>query len=632
MTGFRIQDSGFMFQVKIIPLTRLPRQLGIFDYSIPKDLEDKIKIGQLVKISFRQSEIFGLVLAFKHETTQNFTKNNAKEIKSIISIINEVPLTNETHLKFLLTLGEWYGVSIATLAKMSLLPLQKTKLKKLNLNQSKEEIHTKYTIQNTKYFYYKNDTEHKKIIRQTIKSTTLIIVPEVHHIDEVHQLLTIEQQQKSMVWHGGLTDKQKFERWMQIRNGNKTIILGTRTALLLPIPNLKSIVIDYEHHENHKSWDQAPRYQVRDVADLLAGLTDAKINLLSISPSCETYFHVAKGNYLVSNYQLSSNNTSTIIDLTNERRAGRFGLIAEEVKNEILKTKGNIFLYINRLGFSTSIGCNTCDYVAQCDKCLLPLVYRQKDNSLRCHYCKIQKRATFDCPKCRNKIVQLRGAGTEFVESGIRTMFGKDLNHEIIRIDSEVKEDLPYTKKPRIIIGTQMAFRHINWKKNKVTVFIDIDRELNLPEYRASENVWHKIQSVIYHHNGNFFIQTKNPDHLVFKSLREPERFYRTELNARRALGYPPYKYLLRYFYGNSDKKTCKTKVQFVYNNLTKSIKTARISEPLDMQPQFYRGKFWQVIIIKLDPKTWQKDLIELNKLIPTDWKIDPNPISLLSP
>ena len=131
-------------------------------------------------------------------------------------------------------------------------------------------------------------------------------------------------------------------------------------------------------------------------------------------------------------------------------------------------------------------------------------------------------------------------------------------------------------------------------------------------------------------------IQTFHPDHLVWRALQEPERFYRTELNARRRLGYPPYRYLARYFYGDMSPEKAKKEAEklrhVLEKQLTEAKKDAILTALVEMQPRYYRGRYWQAIIIKLNVKTWQEDLVWLNQFVPGNWKIDPNPISLLSP
>ena len=645
---------SFMLRAKIIPLTRLPRPLALFDYQVPKKLEKKIRLGGLVTVPWRQSELFGLIFSIdKSVQRQIASQTYAADLKPLTGLVHEEPLVAKSHLDFLYILSQWYGVSLATLAQMSLLPLQKKKLLLLKLSHITYHKNSDFRLQTSDFRLqtYRNQQSHASALSSAISGLTLLLVPEIYLIDEIHRLLPLELQRQTVIWHSKLTTKQQFERWLKIRNGEKTIILGTRGAILLPIPNLKTIIIDYEQAENHKHWDQTPRFHVKDVAPLLARMTGAGLHLMSFSPSVEAYYRRTSGKSTTvietspNKDQINSRlrgNDIRMIDMRAERKLGRFGLMADEIKETIRNTQGDMFIFINRLGFSTSIGCNACGYIARCERCQLPFIYHQKTNSFHCHYCRTRRSVNYDCPRCQNRVVQLRGAGTEFVEMGVKKLFGDQLQHEVIRLDSErdpstVAQDKIF-QKPRIVVGTRLAFRHVRWEKTDLIAYIGVDQQLSLPEYRATEEVWHTVQETLYRktESSRLYIQTFNPHHPLFQSLCVPERFYHGELESRRALGYPPYQYLVRYFYGHRDARLAEREAERVYDllksHLTKEKKSARISQAIEMQPRFYRNQFWHVIIVKLNPDNWQDELVWLNQFVPANWKIDPNPISLLSP
>ena len=363
---------------------------------------------------------------------------------------------------------------------------------------------------------------------------------------------------------------------------------------------------------------------------------------MSYSPSCESYFHIHKDNYFIKTKNLfaGKNNLENvkIINLSEERRAGRYEIFSDEATERILSAHKDIFIFINRLGSATSAGCSACDFVAKCEKCGQVLIFHEKTHSLNCHYCRTKIFLPKSCPKCGNYDFKLRGFGTETIEKEIIKIFKNKNSHDIIRIDSENNNILPASKKPRIIIGTKMALPYLNWADTELIIFIDIDKQINLPEYLASENAWYNIQEILFKKNNHadVYLQTFNPKQLILKSLSEPDRFYRTELNSRQKLNYPPYCYLVRFFYGNSDNSISQTEANLVYNKLkntlTEDEKSIKITHPIEMSPKYYRNKFWYVIIAKISHKNWQNDLQKLNKQINDDWKIDPNPISILSP
>lgn len=638
--------------VRVVPIKRLPKGLDFFDYIVPKELEIEVKVGQLVEIPLRKSNLFGLILAIKKEEVD---KKNNSSLKELGRVVLAEPITTFEHLKFLYTTAQIYGVSLATTTKMSLLPLQKRKLSKVILK--KETIsQAKKDTKDIFYSLYENPEDHANQLKKLVLDTTLVLVPEVYQIDEVKKMLTTDQQEQVVVWHAGLSTKQQFENWLKIRNQEKTIIIGTRSTLMLPVPKLSNIIIDYEHADNHKSWDQAPRFHALDLAKIKAEITGAKLNLMSHSPSLESYFNIHKNNFSTENkIALKKIDTTTkIIDLNEERRAGRFGVLTDEIKEKIMQAEDDIFIYVNRVGFSRTVICSQCEEVKKCKNCQIPMIYYKKENTINCHYCGLKQKFSNVCSSCQSDLIELKGFGAEFVESGIRNLLANKKIHDIIRIDREIGVNITESEKPRIIIGTQMALKYIRWEKTTQIIILGIDQQLSIPEFRSTEKVWHTIQEIIYKKNpdSKLYIQTYQKNHLLFRSLVEPDRFYRTELSFRKQLYYPPYVALVRYFFGSRDESIARQQAIFACNKLkdilTKIEKLPKISskkspslqnekakywcsEPVEMQPKFYRNLYWFEIIIKLPKQSWERDITLINKVITPKWKIDPNPNSLLN-
>lgn len=626
---------------KIIPLKRLPRGLDVFDYAIPEELATDLAIGQLVHIPFRTSTLFGIVSGMNNE---QLTINNKDTIKPIINLVNKTPFLSKQHLSFLHAINRMYGISFATAATMMMPPLQKRKIGKVEIKGLKDQKIKRSEDRKIIFKLYSSEAEHEEAFTTSLKGSTLIVVPEVYHIQEVFDLLPKKKQEQTLIWHSKLSVKEQFERWVEVRNGKKKIILGTRGAVFLPFTKLDSIIIDFEHDENLKHWDQAPRFHVKDVTRILAKMYGAEITLMSFSPSCESYFHVHKGNY-DSSHPLShfvsapprAGGSPTIVSMSHERHGGNYNVLSQSVLDameDTVEISKDVFLFINRKGYATSVGCNDCGHIELCPDTGLPLVYHEDTNTLKSAYTKFEKPMILVCPKCSSPLVQLRGMGTEQVENSVRTLYANNNNVIIERMDSEEHNQVENTDVARIVIGTEAAFSKIRWGRTGMIAFLDADRQLAIPEFNASEHLWHLIQEALYRKNedANVYIQTSKPDHVLFRSLAEPDRFYRTDLNFRRALGYPPYNYLVRYFYGDQNQLNAKKTAEALYHALTRELKSSIIHPPLEMHPRYYRGQYWYLIMVKLDAKKWYTELTALNKFIPSTWKVDPNPISLLSP
>lgn len=620
----------------VIPIKRLPRRFTHFDYRVPTELRDTVRIGQLVRIPFKSSDIFGLVFSLR-ETKES----DSSALKDLASIVHPTPILSHEHLRTLTTLSSWYGVSTGTLAKMMLLPLQKRKLKTINLREINDT--DKQENNHTLFVQYTSEIEHKQLLQELIhKSTTqqiVIIVPEVHHIGDTLSLLDEQHAKHATTWHSGLSTKEQFERWLQVRNGEKHIVIGTRGAILLPYYNLGKIVIDYEQYANHKHWDQAPRFHVKDIAELLRTSQGTEVTLMSYAPSVETYFRIHKGQYTSPSMDIEATPGCTVVNLSHEQKAGNYSPISDTLAQALSTLKGNAFLHLNRLGIATYIGCNECGWRALCPQCTLPQILHTKNKQLTCHYCNITSPLPQICPKCKAHIVTLGGVGTETVEDYIKKLVSTHaLPHEVIRIDSQTKEQVHIPEHQHIVIGTDTAIPYISWSTTDIIALLDIDKQLAIPEFQAEEVLWQTLQEILYKKNSDaqLLIQTRDPRHLVLKSLAEPDRFYRTDLNHRMTLHYPPYSYLVRYFYGHANlqeaKKIMETSVTVLKNRLTEQKKDIILSDSFDMHPHYFRGRYWFAILARLNTTSWQDDLVWLNTHIPETWKIDPNPISILSP
>lgn len=630
--------------VSVLPLRRLPRRFGTFDYIWTGSSTNnvRVQVGQLVVIPFQNKIIFGIVMGAKDGEPDTM-------LKEIIDIVYSEPLFLPRHLALIETMSVWYGISLSAAALLFAPPLQKKKLRSIDLpSLTLTRIPTVTTHPLPRYHYYRSDNEHRQCLEKSLFGATLIIVPEVSLIHEIFLLLPLALQQKTLLWHSDLSIKEQFEGWWQVRRGEVNVVIGTRSALFLPFPTLDTVIIDYEQDENHKHADQAPRYHVKDVAPLLA----PNLHLMSFSPSCEVYHDLYGGRMdSCANKEHPQKNERwfvpqdpkiipTIVDMRDERRAKNFSLFSEVTIDAVSSGVGDVFLFLNRLGFATSVGCNDCGYTARCSSCELPLLFSDERKTLECRYCRNIIPMILSCPKCQAPIVHLRGAGTELVEREIRRRLGDGSSYTIERIDSTRD---PYDLPPRhdgrrIVIGTEMALPKIEWGKTTAIVFVDMDRQLAIPEYGATERVWHQIAFALHkrRRDSKFFIQTFHPEHIVLRSCVDPDRFYRTELSGRKTFGYPPYTYLVRYLCGKSGPDEAKREANQLHTALssllTRSGKKIILMDPMEAQPKFHRGQYWYILVAKFDRATRQDDLVWLNSYIPDSWKIDPHPTSLLTP
>lgn len=618
----------------VIPLQRLPKQLAFFDYAVPENMAGVLRPGQLVAVPFRSRPQLGIILELRD--------GEDASLKSIENILHEAPILPGVQMSILPILAAWYGVSLSVVARLMLPPLQKKKLRDMKLAPLSAQEKKKPSL--PLYQYYTNEEDHAAFLREGATGTALILQPTMEHLERARSLLPKD----ALVWHGELSEKEKFSAWRAVRNGEARVILGTRSAVFLPFPALDRVIVDAEHDENHKSWDSAPRYHAKDLAALLAERFGAALHLASFSPSVDAYHAIFAGEYRQANTEETPKKTERlfvspamlpkVIDMRDERKKKNYSLFADGTADAILSATGDVFLFLNRIGFATSVGCNDCGNILRCPSCRLPFVYEEAIRSLVCHYCGVREPFPLSCPVCASPVVQLRGAGTELAERDVRRLLG-DAPRDIVRIDSTSPQRLQADSgKPRVIVGTEMAFPAVRWDKTSLSVFLDIDKQMALPEFRAVERAWHLIEETRYRlpTDGQLIIQTFNPDHHLFRSLKEPDRLYRTELSTRKTLGYPPYAYLTRAILGKASETDAAREAaelaKAVSALLTEAKKPIILHPPIETHPKRLRGLYSHVLVARLEIHRWQEDLPWLNAQFPDEWKIDPNPLSLLAP
>lgn len=624
--------------IKVAPLRRMPLGLDVLDY-LPPETEDKILIGQLIKIPFRNREIFGLVVDFsKNEPLKN---GRAIKLKAISGVVFPTPLISPEQISFLKEISELYQTPLGQLLISNLLPLQPRKIKKIKLIDKEKTLDKKFV--RPELLMYKNPEEQTKIFSEKISKDgqTLILIPEISASYKILQQLPSEFQARVSLIHSDLSIKEFFDKWLEIFNNQNKIIIGTRRALFLPWQNLQNIIMDDEGNENYKSWDMTPRFHTRDAALLLAKAHGAKLTFCSHTPSAETlYFseHNVYGGEKLKNLPDINNSAINLVDLKEERRGGNYGFLSQELLNDIKnETNGDIFIFLNRLGSSTYVGCRDCGRVMRCEQCQRTLIYHQEENILRCHFCKKNYDFLQHCSNCKGVNLAMYGIGTELAENTIKKTVGQ--NRTVIRLDSEtikITPDLSTYTGQKIIIGTEIAWSKIDWKKIKLMIWLDADTALFTPEYRANENLWQLLRTSQFNllPDAKIIIQTSHPEHPVFTNLNQPKKFYNQEWCSRQALKYPPFTYLIRLYGGTENQANSELEAAKVFRSLkvlTVSEKGVIIAGPLKMTPSFYQGKFWQVIIVKVPFERYKFFTKKLAKHTPSGWKFDPNPNNILT-
>ena len=364
------------------------------------------------------------------------------------------------------------------------------------------------------------------------------------------------------VLHSHLSAGERHDEWHKIRQGRARIVIGARSAIFAPVDPLGLIIVDEEHEHSYKQ-EESPRYHARDVAVVRGQMEGAVVVLGSATPSMESFYNASRGKYTLLEMKLRVDNQKMpivrVVDMRAENRKNKGAQIfSQQLKEAItqrLERKEQVILFLNRRGWSTSLQCPTCGYVAECPNCSVSLTYHRAAQKLLCHICGHEAKAPKVCPepKCANPAIRYSGLGTERVEDTLTKLFPQA---SIKRMDSDVlkrKDDFRRilgdfrTGKIDILVGTQMIAKGLHFPNVTLVGIIYADLSLHIPDFRAGERTFQLITQVAGRAGrgdveGEVFVQAFTPFHPAIQYARRHDfiGFYDQEIAFRDQLKYPP--------------------------------------------------------------------------------------------
>ena len=366
------------------------------------------------------------------------------------------------------------------------------------------------------------------------------------------------------ILHSNLSDGERHDEWRKILDGKARIVIGARSAVFAPLENLGLIVVDEEHENTYKQ-ENPPRYQGRDISVVRAKLENATLLLGSATPSLESYHNAQTGKYLLVELNKRADSQALpltrVVDMRTEGKARRdkqsMGILSEPLKSAIfnrLDRGEQTILFLNRRGFSPSVLCQDCGTRVECPHCSTTLTYHESDSRLICHICGFQRIPIRACPECNSPSIHMAGYGTERVERILNKIFTRA---RIARIDTDVmkrKNQLQDTlnafksQKFDLIIGTQMIAKGLHFPNVTLVGVLNADISLHIPDFRAGERTFQLLTQVAGragrgHLLGEVIVQTFTPANPSIQYARhhDYDGFAEQELEARQALGFPPY-------------------------------------------------------------------------------------------
>ena len=404
-----------------------------------------------------------------------------------------------------------------------------------------------------------------KWIESVINSgkTAIMLVPEIGLTTQIAKRFYEAFGGDVAIFHSSLSEGEKYDEYLKILRGEVHVVVGTRSAVFVPIKNLGVIIIDEEDSGSYKQ-DNNPRYHARDIAIYRGKYNNIPVVLGSATPSLESKARADKGVYKLLKLTKRIGNAKLpnvyLVDMESEmkKRNTIFSEVLQEKIKDRLERHEQIILLLNRRGFSTFITCSNCGYTYKCPNCDITLTYHKSTNNLICHYCGYQKKRDEVCPKCAEDSLNYYGLGTEKLEETINSMYpgirvvrmdqdttrNKGTHEKIINDFKEYKYDL--------LLGTQMISKGLDFPKVSLVGVINADTTLNLPDYRSGENTYSLLSQVAGRAGrsdipGEVIIQTFNPDNFCLNCVKENDydKFYLGEMQFRKTLKYPPYYYMV---------------------------------------------------------------------------------------
>ena len=654
---------------------------GTFTYSVPQDLEDKIKVGMRVVVPCGQKKTYTALCV---EVTDKKPNIGVKNIKCIYSVLDDMPMLLPQQLKLWQWMADYYMCPLGDIYKAALpaglkaedgyrpktetyvgltekfhdemalniaLDMvsryekqQKALAGYLELSHWAEisgtaipddikeitqtelcnvthcttptvkslvkrgilEIYQKavgrlntdgeFTPQNAKLLNEAQQEAYNQVLMQFMKKNVVLL----HGVTSsgkteiyIHLILKALQDQKQVlfllpeialtvqimerlqrvfgsrlgIYHSKYSDAERVEIWKkQVSACPYDIIIGARSAALLPFKNLGLVIIDEEHETSYKQQDPAPRYHARSAAIMLASMYGAKTLLGSATPCMETYTNAKNGKFgyvrLDKRYKDIALPKIEVVDVKDMTRRkmmkGPFSPRLLEAIQESLDNNKQVILFQNRRGFVPIVECQDCGWIPKCEHCDVSLTMHKNINLLTCHYCGYTYAIPKVCPKCGGIHLRGRGFGTEKIEDQIMELFPEA---KVARMDldttrtknayARIIEDFAYGK-TNVLIGTQMITKGLDFDRVQLVGILDADSMLNYPDFRAYEHSYMMLQQVSGRagrkgKQGLVILQTKSADLPVIEQVaaNDSKTFYEDLDEERRLFNYPPYTRLI---------------------------------------------------------------------------------------
>jgi primosomal protein N' (replication factor Y) len=396
----------------------------------------------------------------------------------------------------------------------------------------------------------------------------IMLVPEISLTEQTIERFRSRFEERLAILHYRISHGERFETWHQIRRGERRIVIGARSAIFSPVPNLGLIIIDEEHEQTYKQNEESPCYNARDVAVMRGKINHATVVLGSATPSLESYFNTQIGKYTLSTLShrpdASLQPKVTLVDMKEEYEKAKGFTILSDLLIEKIKQRCDLgeqtILFLNRRGYHTTLFCQKCGKIVLCHQCDIALTLHFENNQLICHLCGYIRSPPLNCQICLTpNLMKYRGIGTELLEKSLHAILS---NIRSLRIDADTTRHKGShqkllrqfgTGKADVLIGTQMIAKGLHFPEVTLVGIINCDTGLNIPDFRASETTFQLITQVAGRAGrgfvpGEVILQTSMPENKVIQlaANQDYESFYQEEILSRKMFLFPPFSSIVK--------------------------------------------------------------------------------------
>lgn len=568
-----------------------------YTYSVPDDLPLPAA-GTRVLVPLMKKEVRGVVLRAHTEPVEDAF---VQKIRPVIAMLDSAPMISPEQLAlwkwmsgyYMCALGEVMAAALpGGLDKRLTNPPKRRRVLSIPYDGPIESMHDLSSAQSKSVesigTFWNNGKDivllhgvtssgktdiYIHLIEAQLKAgkNVLYLVPEIALTTQLTSRLQLIFGDRLIVYHSRFTDAEREKRYNQISNyksqtSTNFVVLGTRSAIFLPVSNLGLVIVDEEHDPSYKQVEPNPRYHARAAAIVLAKEHGAKVLLGTATPSIESYYLAQKGIYglvsLTERFGGAELPDIKLIDLSRQYdRKEMYGHFSDPLVDRIrqcLADKKQVILFQNRRGYAPQIQCMACGQPPRCVQCDVPMTLHKRDNELRCHYCGYHAPVPAVCPQCGGELKAF-GIGTERIEDEIQKLFpearvlrmdldttrNKNSYEEIINAFARHECD--------ILVGTQMITKGLHFDDVRLVAVLNADPLFNQPDFRAYERAYQMLEQVAGRagrkgKKGEVWIQTFDTHNMVLGMVQKHayEALYNHQIEERKMFNYPPFYRVIR--------------------------------------------------------------------------------------